>query len=425
MIKNTIQYISFTHTSKEMAKENKKKCNGLHSVYLKDMTFEEICNLMENGNTIGRVGTKTSFVMIDVDCTSINISKVFDTYKDDKDVFVCYSASNNPLKYHILVNLNKIIDINEYKECLENEFNKIREKLCYERFDYMVLDENASNFYQCFFGQSIEHEYENILEDSKKLYCWTKKDNDPKFMIEKEYHPRPSLNSADYCKKNGLLTVKEEKRFDVILPSMTNGKLKLIAEGHRYNWCRMTGTKILMRIFHLNHQFNEGWTKWDFLETTEWAFRTNIVKPNTMEEELKSLILWLDNKWDILVNKSYDEQCAILEPYFNSSKKQYKSRTYNLTVMTDLVQEHIFDDTHILFTDKDELKDICKDLMIDYYKFIKYAKSIKYDVVFECETRKRKYDCSGMNKEEFETYCKENNINRMTKSRLKKQYNIQ
>lgn len=388
---NQIQYISTTHTSKDIAKEHKQKCNKFHNIYLKGMTFDEVADLLDSGCSIGRVGNTTDFVAIDVDKTSVNINMVTERYKDSHDIAVSYSASNNPLKYHILVNLHRTITRDEYKNVVVEEFEKIKTELC-QRCDYMELDKNADNFYQCFFGTSVDTEAEVILEGSRRLWNWTKKDDEPKFYIEKEVKAHPSLNSADYCKKNNLMTIKEEKRFDIYLPSMTRGRLKLIAEGHRYHWCRMTGTKLLMRILYLNHSFNEGWTKWDFLDTFEWIVRTNVVKFNEFEDDYKKLSLWLDKKWDIVTQMTYEDQVKILEPYFDSSKRQYKSRQYNPSTMSNLILEHQFDANTILFTDKEELHKICKDLMIDYYKFISFAKSINYNVVFECKSVKERKD---------------------------------
>lgn len=420
-----IQYIARIHSSKDQAKHHKQTCNADHSVYMKDVTFEELCDLHDVGCTFARIGKTTNFLVIDVDKSTINIKQLIEFYKDNPNYHISYSASNNPLKYHIFIKLDHYISESEYDSVLETEFQKIHTDVC-GRCDYMILDKNASNFYQCFYGTSADYECDYILENSTRLFKWCKKNESPMlFKEDKTFKKRPSMNSADFCKKNKLLTIKENKRFDVILPSMTNGKLKLIAEGFRFNWCRMTGTKILMRILYLNHDFNENWTKWDFLDTAEWAFRTNIIKPDSMESEIKTLLLWLDNKWDILVTKSYEDQCKILEPYFNCSKKQYKSRSYNPTVMSQLIQEHQIDSTTILFTDKDELKDLCKELMIDYYKFIKFANSVHFKVAFECISDKRiKHDCSNMTKEQFDAYCKENNLSKQLKYRLKKQYNI-
>lgn len=422
---NKIQYINLTHVNKEMAKEHKKTCNSLHDVYMKDMTFEEVAELLDAGCIFGRVGETTDFVAIDVDRSTININTVFERFKDNHDIAVSYSASNNPLKYHILVNLHRTINKDEYRDAVHEEFEKLKSKLC-GKCDYMELDKNADSFYQCFYGTSVENECEYTLENSERLYCWTKKGEKPRIFIEgRKYVERPSLNSADYCHKHNLLTIKEEKRYDIYLPSMTRGKLKLIAEGERYNWVRMTGTKLLMRIIYLNHEFNEGWTKWDFLNTLEWITRTNVVKFPEFEQDFKNLSLWFDNKWDILTCKTYEEQKEILEPYFDSSKRQYKSRKYNPTVMSEIIIEHKFDDSTVLFTDKEELMDICKNVDINYYKFIAYAKACNFEVKFETIVRKVKHDICGMTKEEFDNYCKENNISKQQKYYLKKHYDIQ
>ena len=421
---NTIQYISLTHTSKDMAKDHKRKANSLHTLHYKEATFEEVAELLDAGCSIGRVGNTTEFLAIDIDHTSVNINTVYEHFKNNEDYRISYSASNNPLKYHILVNTHRTIHRDNYKEEVQKEFEKIKTELC-KRCDFMELDTNADNFYQCFFGTSVDSEIEYILEGSRRLWNWTKKDTEPKFFIEKEVKAHPSLNSADYCRKNNLLTIKEDKRYDIYLPSMTRGRLKRIDEGHRYNWCRMTGTKLLMRILYLNHEFKEGWTKWDYLDTFEWICRTNVVKFNDFEDDFKKLSLWLDNKWDILSSLPFEEQVKILEPYFDSSKRQYKSRQYNSVTMTQLIIEHQIDEGTILFTDKEELQALCKDLLIDYYKFIAYAKSVNITVAFECVSDKRtKYNVEGMTLEEFNEYCNTNNINKVTKSRLKKKYNI-
>jgi hypothetical protein len=418
-----IQYISTTHISKEEAKKHKREVNTFHNVYYKDASFEEIAELLDAGCTIARVGNTTEFIAIDVDKTSININTVYEHYKDNPDYAISYSASNNPLKWHMLINLHRTISREEYKEEVHKLFEKISNELR-TKFDFIELDTNADKFDQCFFGQSVDNRVEYILPNSVRMYKWCKQGEEIVRYVAKEVKVHPSLNSADYCKKNGLLTVKEEKRFDIYLPSMSSGKMKKIAEGYRWNWCRMIGTKVLMRIFHLNHQFNENWTKFDFLDTVEWIFRSNIVNPASFEDDMKKLLLWLDNKYDILVTKTYEEQCKTLEPYFDCSKKQYKSRSYNSTTMSNLIMEHQFDDHTIVFTDKEDLKNICSELLIDYYKFIKFAKGLGFDVEFEVVIRKSKHNCSGMSIEQFNEYCKINNISKQQKYQLKKKYEI-
>lgn len=378
---NKIQYIAKTHTNKDMAKNDKKLVNSLHNVYYIEADAETVHEMLDNGLSIGRIGTDTDFLLIDIDNSTVNISQVMEKLDNDK-YMVSFSASNNPLKYHIVVKLDKTISIAEYEDVLNIEFEKIRETCC-GRCDIMELDTNAKSFYQCFFGCSVDNEQEIVYENSKRLYSWTKKSEQPNFYIEKEHAEYPSLNSADYCKKHNLLTIKEEKRFDIILPMMTKGRMKLIPQGNRFNWIRMTGTKLLMRIFYLNEKLGENWSKFDFIRTAEMIFRKNVFMTADFEPELKSVLLWLDNKWDILVTKSFEEKYEILGPYFDEKKRQYKSRKYNGTVMTNIISEHLFDENTVTFTDKSELQEICKKNLINYYKFMNYCKDLNLNVEFE------------------------------------------
>ena len=391
---NQIQYISVTHISKDMAKEHKRKTNSLHTVFYKEATFDEVADLLDSGCSIGRVGNTTEFLAIDIDKTSVNILTVYEHFKDNSDYRISYSASNSPLKYHILVNTHRTIHRDNYKEEVQKEFEKIKAELC-QRCDYMELDTNADNFYQCFFGTSVDTEAEYILEGSRRLWNWTKKDDEPKFYIEKEVKAHPSLNSADYCKKNNLLTIKEDKRFDVILPSMTRGHMKKIREGHRYNWCMIFGAKILMRVLYLNHMFNEGWSKFDFLDTFDWAVKTSVVKPEEFceSQDFKGVRRFFDNKWDILMDKSFDDVCSVLEPYFKSSKRQYKSRQLLSAVCSAIINSHLVDSNTVVFDDKDELREICDSNYINYYRAVAFIKQLNYNVVFATVKQRSKGKC--------------------------------
>ena len=378
-----------------MAKEHKHKCNTFHNIYLKDMTFDDVADLLDAGCIIGRVGNTTDFVAIDVDKTSVNINTVIERYKDSRDIAVSYSASNDPLKYHILVDLHRTVTREEYKNAVNEEFAKIKSELC-TRCDYMELDKNADNFYQCFFGTSVDNEVEYVLDNSRRLFKWTRKDNEPMFFIEdRTVIKHPSLNSADYCKKNGLLTVKEDRRYDIFLPSMTRGRLKLIAEGYRYQWSKMIGAKLMMRVFYLNRKFDEGWSKWDYLNTFEWIVRTNVVISNEFcnSEDYKGLVRFFDNKWDILFDKAYESVCEVLEPYFDVTKRQYKSRRYFPSACTEIINNHLHDDNDVVFEDRDELRNICKEYTLDYYRAVKYIKSLGYNVVFVVEPERTKGKC--------------------------------
>ena len=385
-----IQYIALSHVDKDDAKKDKRECNTEHSVYLKNMTFDEVADLLDLGSTIGRVGNKTDFIALDYDTTTVNIQTVIDKTKDNPDYRVSFSASNNPLKYHVLVNLHKTISVDDYKDVLEKEHRKLHDLVC-GRCDVLELDKNAANFYQCFFGTSQESKSDIILNNSRRLWRWVKKDAEPKEYIEKESKLRPSMNSADFCKKHNCLTVVESKRFDVILPSMTHGRMKKIKEGHRYRWCMIFGSKILMRILYLNHEFNEGWTKWDFLDTFDWAVKTSVMKSDEFceSQDFKGVRRFFDNKWDILMDKSFEDQCSVLEPYFKSSKRQYKSRQLLPAVCSAIINSHLVDANTVVFNDKDELREICDLNYINYYRAVAFIKQLNYNVVFATVKRKR------------------------------------
>ena len=390
-----IQYISVTHTTKEEAKANKSMCNRTHNIYCKDATFNEICDIHDSGSTFGRIGKVTDFIVIDVDETSINIHKIFEYYKDNPDVHVCYSSSMSQLKYHILINMHKEITDKQYPYVVHAEFKKLKDAVC-GRADYMKLDKKAANFYQCFFGECVQESLPFVLDNSQHILGWVKKDAEPVGYIETfNYRQRPSLNSADYCFKHGLLGINEDKRFDVMLPSMSRGRVKKIAEGHRYSWCRLTGTRILMRIFYLRDVFDEPWSKQDFLDTFEWAVKTNIVKPDEFCEtaDYRSLVNWLDNKWSILVDKSFEQKCDELDEYFkNRSKRNYRSRKYTPSVCQAIITEHL-SGSDVVFEDKQELINLCVENDISYRAFTNYLNIHRFNLVFVTETKSKRKNC--------------------------------
>jgi hypothetical protein len=356
------------------------------------MEFDEIADLLDSGVTIGRVGNKTSFVMIDIDNTTINISTVIDTYKDNNDIAVSYSSSNNALKYHIMVNLHKDIDRNEYGNIVKEEFQKIHDKLCIGRGNYMEIDKASYNFYQCFFGPSVETETEIILESSTRLYKWTKKDEEILTYIE-DYNRKilPTLNSAMYCKRNNLTTVKEtEGRFDVYLPCMSKFGKK-IPEGSRYEWSLVKGWEILRRILYLNHYFHENWNNTDFIDTLKWAINTNVFNISEFQNspEYRSIIQYFDNKWDIWYSRPFTEFNKQIELKLKSPGRQYKSRQHNSRATDEIVLEHRFCANDVVFEDKDELKAICEDKCVDYYDTIRRIENMGYKVVFRTESRRK------------------------------------
>lgn len=401
-MKEYIQYIGRTHTSKEEAKSNKKLTNTIHSTYLTELDFEEIVEAQDTGLTIARVDPFTNFLVIDIDESTVNIVQLQDLYKNDENVKITYSSSLNPLKYHIFVKLaNPVSDVN-YKKAVEEKFKEIHDNVINTigRCNIFVLDDNADTYYQCFFGVPQNSSYDLILKNSTRLFCWTKKSGKPLTYIQnKPVKKHMSMNSADYCRIHNLLTVRETKRYDIILPSMTNGKMKPIAEGFRYNWSKMIGAKILLRAFYLNEEFKENWTKKDFMETYKWAVYENVINPNEFLKtpDFASLCLFFDNKWSIIENWPFSKKCEELEAYFQFPKRQYKSREYNTATMNKILNDHFYDYKTCLFVDRNEIEEICKQNLINYYSFINYIESLEINVKFEVygeKTRKKKLNIS-------------------------------
>ena len=53
---NKIQYIAKTHTSKDMAKNDKKMVNSLHNIYYIETDAETVHEMLDTGLIVGRVG---------------------------------------------------------------------------------------------------------------------------------------------------------------------------------------------------------------------------------------------------------------------------------------------------------------------------------------------------------------------------------
>ena len=429
---NKIQYISTRHSSKDEAKNNKRSCNKLHTVYYKELSFEQIADLLEQGHTIGRIGNETDFVAIDVDKTSISISTVIEHYKDNPDIRVSFSSSNNPLKYHILVNLHRTVNVSEYANAVENTFNNIKKELLDNKHcDFFELDTNAANFYQCFFGPSIDNPTEHILDNSTRLFKWTKKDEEMMVYKEKEIYNHFPLNTAEYCRMNNLkiMDIPEPIRYDIVTPSMSQGRLKCIAEGYRYNWCKRIGAQLLLRCLYCNYKLGGNYTKFDYLKTFEYLTKRNVVKCDEFiqSQDYKSLELFFDNKWDILANKPFEYIEETLGPYFKCSKKRYRIKAYSAQTSSQIILDHQINETEVLFTDKEELETLCNNSYITVRYFTDYCKKLNMNVVFEVleqrsdKGKSRKHDIvKGMSKDEFDKYCKDNKVTRRMKCYLKK-----
>lgn len=235
----------------------------------------------------------------------------------------------------------------------------------------------------------------------------------------------PTLNSADYCRVHGLLTLEEEQRFDIYLPNMFKNHKYKVSTVDRTAWLIITYKKLMMRLFYLNEKFGESWTYNDFVSTLNYIIRNNI---ESAEEYFKShdyqkLIYITTNYWNSMMNMTYEERKKDLSGWFNCSKRQYKVRNYRQIKVNELIESRLIDNT-VRFADREELKNICNDLKLNFYRTIKDIES-QYKLAFNVETDARvKYNVEGMTLDEFNKYCKEHNINKVTKSKLRKKFRL-
>lgn len=334
---NKIQYIALTHTSKDEAKDHKRKANYSDYLYYGELTYEEILDIHDNGCIFGRIGNKTDFLVIDIDTTTVDIMKAKNVLESEK-YHVEYSCSNNNLKYHIFVKLDKEITNSEYADELKKEFEIVKNMVA-TNSDVFILDNNAANFYQCFFGPSVNNSYRWIEnENDHPLVTWTKKDEEPQFKVEKHWNI-PSLNAADWCRKNNQGYILEMKRYDIITPMMRRGKL--IKIGHRWNWSKLIGTQLLMRMMYLIKVLDEEWTREDYLNTFDMLVRQNTAGEFHKDPDYKALRLWMESQWNIALLQSFEDNQKIYDSYFNCSKKPYVSREFKREAMHKMVLDHM------------------------------------------------------------------------------------
>lgn len=356
---NRIQYISLTHTDKEMAKEHKRKCKNSGHLYYGELTFDNIVNIHDAGCTFGRVGCETDFVVIDIDNTTVDIDRVYDVLKNNQKYHVSYSASNNRNKYHILVDLGYTVNVDQYAETVVKEFEAVKTVVC-GRGDIMVLDKNASNFYQCFFGNSVNDEVNYIETDNdRQIADWCHKGQEPLFKEQRTWRI-PSLNSSDWCHKNNQGAVEEPNRYDIIVPQMTKGRMKLISVGHRYNWSKVLAAKLLMRILYLNTVFGEDWNRDDYMNTWKMLVAKNTYGNFTKEDNFKSLELWVESQYNIAMGNDFETNQRIYGSYFtNTQAHTYVSRQWKYETALEIINDRLNDGV-VCFESTEELNNIAK-----------------------------------------------------------------
>lgn len=246
-----------------------------------------------------------------------------------------------------------------------------------------------------------------------------------------------SLNSADYCKKHSLLTVQEDERFDIILPSMFGKNKYKIPEGNRWNWCRPIIFKLLMRAFYLRTHFNEDWKLPDIRATFEMIVKENVVNAAQFMQtpDYKNLDLYLEQKYETFQLMNWQQIKDLHGEYFDTKKRQYKTRSYNKEMMNLIIERNVRDPSsqEIVFDDIEDFKNQCATLYMNERTVKKYLKE-KFKIVFVTSTKRqnknREYidslipdesgvyhvDLEHMNSSAFRMFCSRNHIRIVTQS---------
>ena len=114
---------------------------------------------------------------------------------------------------------------------------------------------------------------------------------------------------------NDFLAPRKDGKYELEIPCLTEGR-KLVNRKDGFSWGVVMGIRILLRVIHLNHEYGEGWTKWDFLDIAEWVLKYNVENPESFKDSVNTITLWLDDKWDLINRLStYEEKVESLESY--------------------------------------------------------------------------------------------------------------
>ena len=353
-----IQYIGYTHTSKEAAIQDKATANKHHRVYVKDATFGEVCHLLESGSIVARVGDETDFVCLDVDETDIHIDVVRKALLGYPDIRVIHSASGSPYKYHILRGIPTIPE-SRYDECTQQLFDLVRRELSDGAIDY---DRKADNFSQCIFGRSARNRGNIRLVGSVRVSRWVRKDEKDYIALSIKDDVAFPYTSSQYAHWAGLDTVYEGGyRFDVVVPARTNGKMPRIPRGRRFEWSRIIGSQLLLRARHLNAHCGYSITRDQYLAWYEYTMAMNVVDSAEFRNSpsWRSLLTFYGHEWDSCSGYSFGDLVERYGKYFTDlPKKPYRSRNYVPHVMAVILKDITRADGVVVLESRAELERI-------------------------------------------------------------------
>lgn len=221
---NNIQYVSTVTTDK--IKSQKLKCNVRKNknLFLKnDCTWDELKELITHGCTIARVGTRSTYIALDIDDSDIThaeMLKWWNNYNDKDNVIVTASASGKEYKHHVYFNVPEY-DVNEIKEITLKCFKILAIAFAGKK---ILLDKRAWSYWQCMYNTGIgDHTF--VLKGSIQLNDWTKKFTEPVPYIEHE--EELFEDETDYDTEYEEY-INSDKNYNAIIPNKAEWYMNLL-----------------------------------------------------------------------------------------------------------------------------------------------------------------------------------------------------
>ena len=174
---NSVQYVSMVTNDGEKAKRLKCRVKTNHYLYLKEnCSWEELKELVLRGCTIGRVGTSSEFIAIDIDDSEITheaMTRWAAGYNSAHGDCVLATPSRSGIwyKHHVYFKVPEYQVADHFKVFTEC-FHKITEHFGGSRVRY---DPGAARYYQCMFQTGDPGQF--VLPGSVQLAWWCKKDD--------------------------------------------------------------------------------------------------------------------------------------------------------------------------------------------------------------------------------------------------------
>lgn len=402
MKKEFIQYIAKTHVSKKDIRDsalyNKRSCAYEHTLYMKEMSFDEVVSAQEYGLSIARVYEETSFLALDIDRSSISYEVLKKLYKDRSDIRTVIGTSNRNDKFHIYVDLgDEVLNERNYRDAAYERYRQIKSDV--EKYlghpVLMDLDSASTHYWHCFFGVCQETIEPRILEDSIRLAKWKCKDEIVPLRLDENMDlRRMSLCSAEYCFMNELLTVHETERFDIHLPYRLGTNRFRISEGHRYSMCWVYICQLIMRARHLKEEFDEIWTLEDLKSSLYYIASTNFESAGEFlrSKDFKARLRGLEAEWNKTKNLPYEAVKSIYREYFKvKPSRDYRVRDYCRIMFADISVKHRSADGRSLsFDSRANLTEECKSRGISEKFFRKRARETHTELMFQTDLRRER-----------------------------------